>query len=75
MSVPIDEILRTLRLFPNGATTKQLAERMGAKHSTIGSRLSKQWVQGRGTVDRVEQTVKDSRGRHDEYVYRIKERA
>lgn len=74
MSVPIEEILRELRLFPNGATVRQLAERTGMKHASLGSRLSKQWVQGRGTVDRAEQTVADSRGRHDEYVYSIRER-
>lgn len=75
MSVPMDEVLRALRGFPDGATTKQLAERMGMKQASLGSRLSKQWVQGRGTVDRVMQIVCDSRGRYDEYVYTAKVRA
>lgn len=73
MSVPIEEVLRTLRLFPQGATVRQLAERLKMKPTSLSNRLGKQWMYGRG-VDRVEQTVRDSRGRHDEYVYSIRER-
>lgn len=75
MSVPIDEVLRTLRLFTQGATVRQLAEHMSMKQFSLGSRLSKQYVQGRGTVEREAREIRTATGRHEEFVYSAKERA
>lgn len=71
MSVPLDEVLRTLRTFPSGATTRQLAERMGMKRANLGGRLSKAYCYGLG-VDREMQTVADSRGRYDQFIWSVK---
>lgn len=51
MSVPISDVLRALRAFPGGATTAQLASRLGMKPSRVANRLGKLWMYG-GPVDR-----------------------
>jgi len=49
--VPIDKVLSALRQFPAGATTKQLAEKLGMKQTSVSSRLGKAWMYG-GPIDR-----------------------
>lgn len=68
MSVSIDKVLSMLRTFEHGATTKQLAAKLGMKPASLASRLSKRFLYGK--LDREAQTIKDSRGRYDEYIWR-----
>lgn len=51
MSVPISDVLRALRAYPDGATTRVLAERLKLEPRALSSRLTKQFMWG-GPVDR-----------------------
>jgi len=51
MSVPIDIVLRVLRRYPTGVTTKMLAAELGMDPRALASKLGKIWMWG-GPVDR-----------------------
>lgn len=51
LSVPMDEILRALRNYPDGVTTAHLATRLSLKPASLGNRLGKIWMYG-GPVER-----------------------
>lgn len=51
MSVPLSDVLRALRAFPAGATTAQLASRLGMQPRLVANRLGKLWMYG-GPVER-----------------------
>lgn len=73
MSIPIEEVLRTLRLFPAGATTAELATRLGMRRASLGNRLSKQFLWGRNTVSREVQRVPARGGTlsaYDQFIWR-----
>jgi hypothetical protein len=62
--ISIDQVINALRQFPKGATSRQLAERLGMKPHSVGTRLYKQHIYGRG-VARTE-----SAGPQHEYIWR-----
>jgi hypothetical protein len=56
MTVPIDDILRMLRNYPSGATTRELAGRLGMTPDSLGPRLSKAWMYGKIDRDVIRRT-------------------
>jgi len=46
--VPIEKIRRALQRFPDGATTLQVAEVLGMNPHNLSSRLTKQFMYGKG---------------------------
>lgn len=61
-----DTVLRTLRQFPEGATTKELAQVMGIRPKSMASQLSKAFMYGLG-VDRIQRP----RAGRCEFVWRV----
>lgn len=70
MSIPIDKVLSMLRTFEHGATTKQLAAKLGMRPDSLGTRLSKQFLWGKGTVDREIQKVANELGTYEQFLWR-----
>lgn len=44
----LDDIKRELRKYPDGVTTRELADQLGMAIGTLSSRLSKAFIWGRG---------------------------
>lgn len=70
MTVSIEKVLSALRTFEHGATTKQLAAKLGMRPDSLGTRLSKQFLWGKGTVDREIQKVANELGTYEQFLWR-----
>src|SRR5215469_207525 len=72
--VPLEDILLLLEKYPTGISAKEAAKRLGVKHRSLASRLSKQFLCG-GPVDREARRVyigDDKRAHYDEYLWKLR---
>lgn len=51
MSVPLDQVMRALRSYPDGVSTHDLAAHLGLEQRNLSSRLTKMFMWG-GPIDR-----------------------
>lgn len=65
---PFDRVLSALRSFPDGATSKQIAEQLGMHQRAVSSQLSKAFMYGKG-LDRTARSLGPGLGRR-EFVWR-----
>lgn len=72
MSIPIDKVLSMLRTFEHGATTKQLAAKLGMRPDSLGGRLSKSFLWGKGVLNReLRRNISQSGVGYDFYIWRV----
>lgn len=71
--ISIDQVVSALRSFPQGASTKELAAKLGMHQHSLGSRLSKYHLYGKH-FDREFRNMRipGERGRFRESVWRVK---
>lgn len=73
MTVPISDVIRALRAYPDGMTTVELAGKLGMNRASLGGRLSKSFLWGKGVLDRERRrSVTPSGIGYDYFVWRAR---